>query len=142
LNDSQTITERNRQLVAEAFERWRTGTGTVFELLAPDARWEIVGHSTVSGMYESKDAFMTQVIEPFGERVSRPLIPSVRKIYADGDSVVALFDGESIATDGAPYRNTYAWFLRMHDGKIVDAVAFYDSVDFNEFWARVAPKHE
>ena len=112
----------------------------MFELLAPDARWEIVGRSTVSGTYDGKDAFMTQVIAPFGARVSRPLIPSVRKIYADGDSVVALFDGESIATDGVPYRNTYAWFLRMRDEKIVDAVAFYDSVDFNEFWSRVAPK--
>jgi ketosteroid isomerase-like protein len=140
LNDSQATAERNREIVAAAFERWRTGTGTVFELLAPDARWEIVGHSTVSGTYYGKEAFMTQVIEPFGRRVSRPLIPSVRKIYADGDSVVALFDGESIATDGVPYRNTYAWFLRMRDDKIVDAVAFYDSVDFNEFWSRVAPK--
>jgi ketosteroid isomerase-like protein len=142
LSNSQDNAERNRAVIAAAFERWRTGTGTVFELLAPDARWEIVGHSTVSGVYEGKDAFMTQVIEPFGARVSRALIPSVRRIYADGDSVVVLFDGESIATDGVPYRNTYAWFLRMLDEKIVDAVAFYDSVGFNEFWSRVAPKPE
>jgi ketosteroid isomerase-like protein len=140
LNNSQDTADRNRAIIAAAFERWRNGTGTVFELLAPDARWEIVGRSTVSGTYDGKDAFMTQVIGPFGARVSRPLIPRVRKIYADGDSVVALFDGESIATDGVPYRNTYAWFLRMRDEKIVDAVAFYDSVDFNEFWSRVAPK--
>jgi ketosteroid isomerase-like protein len=140
LNNLQDNAERNRAVIVDAFERWRNGTGTVFELLAPDARWEIVGHSTVSGVYSGKDAFMTEVIEPFGARVSRPLIPSVRRIYADGDSVVALFDGESIATDGVPYRNTYAWFLRMRDEKIVDAVAFYDSVDFNEFWSRVSPK--
>lgn len=140
MNNSQDAAERNRAVIAAAFERWRNGTGTVFELLVPDARWEIVGHSTVSGTYDGKDAFMTQVIAPFGARVSRPLVPSVRRIYADGDSVIALFDGESIATDGVPYRNTYAWFLRMRDEKIVDAVAFYDSVDFNEFWSRVAPK--
>lgn len=142
MNDSRETAERNREIVAAAFERWRTGIGSVFELLAPDARWEIAGRSIVSGTYYGKEALMTEVIVPFGKRVLRPLIPAVRKLYADGDSVVVLYDGESIATDGVPYRNTYAWFVQMRDGKIVDGVMFYDSVAFNEFWSRVAPKRD
>ncbi|HEY3676351.1 MAG TPA: nuclear transport factor 2 family protein [Candidatus Tumulicola sp.] len=142
MDNSGDTAERNREIVAAAFERWRAGTGSLFELLAQDARCEIVGNSTVSGTYHGRDAFVTEVLAPFGQRVSRSLIPSVRRIYADGDSVIALYDGESIASDGVPYRNTYAWFLRMDDGKIAEAVGFYDSIGFNEFWSRVAPKRD
>ena len=41
--------------------------------------------------------------------------------------------------DGKPYVNTYAWFLRMQDGWIVEAHAFFDSLAFDDFWRRVAP---
>jgi hypothetical protein len=30
--------------------------------------------------------------------------------------------------------------LHLRDGSIVDAVAFFDIIDFNDFWARVTPE--
>lgn len=53
--------------------------------------------------------------------------------------VVALFDAEAVANDGKPYKNTYTWYMRMRDGKIVDVIAFFDTVDFNDLWTRVKP---
>jgi ketosteroid isomerase-like protein len=35
--------------------------------------------------------------------------------------------------------NTYAWFLDMQDGKAVRVSAFFDSIEFNDFWNRVTP---
>jgi uncharacterized protein len=35
--------------------------------------------------------------------------------------------------------NTYAWFLTLRDDTVVKAFAFFDSVEFNEFWTRVSP---
>lgn len=133
------VVERNREAVCLAFERWREGRGTLFDLMAPDVRWEIVGHSAVAGTYPTKEALMDRVIVPLNKRFARPLVPSVRNVYADGDTVVALFDAETVATDGLPYRNSYSWFLRFRDGSIVDVVAFFDSVAFNELWMRVSP---
>jgi ketosteroid isomerase-like protein len=49
------------------------------------------------------------------------------------------FDGEATASDGKPYRNTYAWFMEMREGKIVKVTAFFDSIAFDEFWNRVQP---
>ena len=46
------------------------------------------------------------------------LIPEVHRLYADGDTVIALFDAKGTARDGQPYANSYAWFLQMKDGKI------------------------
>jgi ketosteroid isomerase-like protein len=131
---------RNREIVRARFDAWRNGTGGVFDLLAPDAKWTIVGNSPVSRTYTSRREFMDVVIHPFNARLSRPLVPNVRAIYADGDTVIALFDAEGTARDGKPYRNTYTWYLRMRDGAIVEAVAFFDTIEFTDFWTRIKPE--
>jgi ketosteroid isomerase-like protein len=135
--DSET---RNKEAVQAGFDNWRTGTGGVFDLLAPDARWTIVGNAPVSRTYTSKQEFLDQVIGPFNARLSSRLVPTVRGIYADDDMVIALFDGEAVARDGRPYRNTYTWYLRMRDGRIVEAVAFFDTIEFTDFWTRLKPE--
>jgi len=64
--------------------------------------------------------------------------PTVRRLYADGDTVVAFFDA-STARDGKRYANTYAWFLKVKEGRITREHAFFDSIAFDEFWRRVKP---
>jgi ketosteroid isomerase-like protein len=111
----------------------------VYDLLAPTAQWTIVGNPVMSKVYHSKQEFLDEVIRPFNARMSSPLVPAVRGLYADGDMVIALFDASGTARDGKPYTNTYSWYLRMRDGQIVEATAFFDSVEFNDFWTRIAP---
>jgi ketosteroid isomerase-like protein len=83
---------------------------------------------------------MREVIQPFNARMRTGLRPTtVRSIHAADDTVIAFFDANGIARDGKPYSNTYAWFLQMRDGKVVNASAFFDSVAFNELWNRVRP---
>jgi uncharacterized protein len=130
---------RNKEIIRAGFEAWRNGTGGVFDLLAPNAKWTIVGNSPVSRTYASRQEFMDVVIRPFNARLSSRLVPTVRAIYADGDTVIALFDAEGTARDGKPYRNTYSWYLRMRDGVIVEATAFFDTIEFTDFWKRVKP---
>lgn len=132
--------DSNRTLVQASFDRWRSGTGGPFELLAPDARWTIIGSSQLARTYRSKNEFMDEVINPFNARMQKPLVPTVRGIFADGDMVIILFDAEATAKDGKPYRNTYTWYFEMRDAKIVRAIAFFDNRDFDEFWNRVDPK--
>jgi uncharacterized protein len=131
---------RNKEIVRAGFEAWRNGTGGVFNLLAPDAKWTIVGNSPVSRTYTSRQEFMDVVINPFNARLSSRLVPTVPAIYADGDMVIALFDAEGTARDGKPYKNTYSWYLRMRDGAIVEATAFFDTIEFTDFWTRVKPE--
>ncbi len=129
----------NRGAVKAAFDDWRAGKGSPFSLLAPDVTWTITGHSRVAKSYHSRDEFFREVIEPFNARLSRPLIPTTYRLFAEGDTVIILFDAEGIALDGLPYRNTYAWFFTFRGGEIVDVVAFFDSRHFDEFWVRVRP---
>ena len=133
----QGVEEHNRELVAKGFEAWASGTGSPYDLLAEDASWTITGNSMAAKTYPSKEAFMSEVIRPFNARMQTRLIPAVRKIYAEGDTVIAFFDAKGTARDGKPYANTYAWILEMQDGKIVRASAFFDSIAFDDFWKRV-----
>jgi ketosteroid isomerase-like protein len=136
----ESVQAQNKRAIRAAFDAWRNKTsGNVFDLLAPDATWTIVGNSPVSRTYKSRQEFLDNVIKPFDARLAKPLAPTVRDIYADGDMVIALFDGEATARDGKPYKNTYTWYMQMREGKIVNVIAFFDTVEFNDFWTRVKP---
>ena len=137
-----TQTETNRAIVRQAFDAWTQGTAPITDVFAPEMTWEIVGHSVASKAYGNKQQFIDEVLAPFGARFAggerfRPV--TIRGVYADGDSVVVIWDGHGIANDGQPYENTYAWIMRLADGMVVDGTAFYDSISFNGLWSRVQP---
>lgn len=105
-SDATTAESRNKAIVEAGFKAWSNGTGSPYDLLADNARWTIVGRSVASKTYEGREAFMRDVIRPFNARMREPLKPAIRRIYADGDTVIVFFDARSTARDGKPYVNT------------------------------------
>lgn len=137
---SPTEMDRNRSMIATAMDKWAAGTGGPYELLADDAVWTISGNSLASKTYPSKEAFMSEVIRPFNARMKTGLVPTVHRLYVDGDTVIAHFDARGTARDGHPYVNSYAWILQIKQGRIVKAHAFFDAHAFDDLWTRVAPQ--
>ena len=116
------------------------GTGADHDVFAPDMVWRIEGHSVASREYADPQPFVDEVLAPFGARFAdgEPFRPvTIRSITADADMVVVVWDGRGVANDGRPYDNSYAWIMRLADGKVVDGTAFYDSISFNDLWSRV-----
>lgn len=130
---------QNKAAVVARFDAWKAGTGSPFDLLADKASWTIEGNSVASKRYATKEDFLREVIRPFNARMSLGIKPDVRSITAEADRVVILFDAVGTARDGAPYVNSYAWFFRMKNGRVVEAKAFFDAVAFNDLWTRVPP---
>jgi uncharacterized protein len=132
----------SREIVADAFAAWSRGEGHVSSIFADEMTWEIVGRSPAAGTYGSAQQFSDEVLHPFGARF-RPDSPfrpvNIRGIYADAEMVIVVWDGEGTTTTGTVYRNTYAWFMTVRGGKVVDGTAFYDSIAFNELWENVSP---
>lgn len=128
---------QNKAAVEAKFDAWKAGTGNPFELLADEASWTIEGNSIASKRYPTKEDFLRDVIRPFNARLEIGIKPSVRSITAQADRVVILFDAAGTAKDGKPYTNSYAWFFRMANGRVVEANAFFDAIAFNDLWARV-----
>ena len=135
-----SLEQANREIISRAFDAWAQG-GTRFfdDVLAPDVAWTITGTGVNAGTHRGRQVFIDRAVTPFGARLSSPIVPTVRGIYADGDQVIALWDGRATTRDGRPYRNTYAWFFTMRDGKAVEVTAFLDMAAYTEVWNRVRP---
>jgi ketosteroid isomerase-like protein len=122
---------RNRTLVTDAFERWSTGTGDVFSLLADDVVWHITGFDpAVAKTYRSRQSLLDAAATPLRARLSKPLKPTVRKIWTDGDDVLVHWDGAASFNDGTQYRNTYLWIMTIRRQRIVAVTAFLDNAAF------------
>lgn len=133
MTDEASRQAGNKAIIREAFERWRNGAGGPFDLLLPEAEWTIIGSSPLSKTYGTAD-FFEKVVIPFNALLKTPAVPTVLGIYAEGDTVIVRFDAEATAKDGVPYRNNYAWFLEMKDGRIIKGTAFFDTRTYDALW--------
>ena len=138
------IETANKAAVRTALDGWMKGNGNALQtLLSDDIEWTIAGNSAASGTTRGRAELMRKVLEPFGARFSRsndrfrPRL--IRGIYADGDNVIAHFDGAGTTNDGEPYQNSYVWILTLREQKVVRATAFFDSIAFDAMWRRVVP---
>ena len=121
-----TSAERNKQIVAAAFDRWAAGGSDFFtEMLAPAVTWTIEGSGPSAGVLKSRDALL-RALQPFAARFSDPVRPTSRQLWADGDHVIIHWEGKGTTRDGQTYRNRYAWIFRMQGGKAVEVNAFLD----------------
>ncbi|ACU61810.1 nuclear transport factor 2 family protein [Chitinophaga pinensis] len=127
----------NKEIVRKGFERWTRSEGSFFDLLAANVVWTITGNSPVSKTYTSKQAFIAEVIDPLNERFSKKITPELKGIFAEDDMVIALWHGTAVAKDGRPYDNMYSWYMKMEQGKIIEVVAFFDTIEFTDIWNRI-----
>jgi len=134
-NDNETM--NNKKIIRQAFEKWSAGEGNFFDLLTDNVIWTITGNSPVSKTYFSRQQFLDEVIQPLNKKFSKKIVPKLRGLYADGDMVIALWDGTATATDGRPYVNTYSWYMKMKKWKIIEVIAFFDTIEFTGLWERV-----
>lgn len=128
---------QNKQLIQKAFARWAGGNNDFFDLLADDVQWTITGSSAYAKTYTGKPQFLREAAAPLTSRLATPLRPQVRGLYADGDVVVALWDGTATAKDGQPYRNTYCWTMTMKNGRITQVVALLDMAAYEDVIRRI-----
>jgi uncharacterized protein len=128
----------NKKIIQAGFDRWASGKGSFFDLLADSVQWTITGSTPLSKTYTSKQQFLDEVINPLNKRLAKKIVPTVRGLYAEGDMVVALMDGKAVAADGKPYEMSYAWFMQMHGGKIVKVTAFLDGIQFADVMSRLS----
>ncbi len=118
--------ETNKAVVRRAFEEWANGSTHFFDILDDEAKWTIAGSGPSAQTFHDRNAFLASGYGPIAERFATPMKPEVLGIYADGDEVIIRWDGASEMRGGQTYRNSYAWFFRMRNGKVIEATAFLD----------------
>ena len=121
-----TLQTSNKERVRHAFKTWaETGTG-VCDILADDVRWTIVGSGPSAQTFNGRAKFLKGAFDPIVASFAGPMVPTIRDLIADGETVAVRWDGAALTKDGQTYRNSHAWFFTLRNGKVVEATAFLD----------------
>lgn len=135
---AKSVPEANKLIVTDAFDRWAAGGTTFFnDLLHEDVVWRIKGSGPSAGEFRGRDVFLDRAVRPFASRLSTPVRPTTVRIFADGDHVIAHWEGSGVARDGRPYANSYAWILLMQDGKAAEVTAYLDLAPYDDVLRRI-----
>lgn len=110
--------------------------GVSFEqALSDDLVWTVTGSSPIAGVYDSKQKYTTEVLEPLRDVLVTLPVPIVENIFIDGDWAVVNWRSEGVmGKNGADYDMKYSWSMRSevqkkdNKRKIVEVIGFYDSV--------------
>ena len=123
-----TETERNRQLLTEAFAALETGDpGKFLPLFAPDISWTVMGTSAWSKKASGLAEVERELMGPLFARFTGPYRNIPELVLADGDRVVVLARGEAPTVHGTTYANNYCFIFRLRDGQIVDVREYMDT---------------
>ena len=83
-----TVSEKeNKELVERGYAAFAAGdVQTVMDLFDDDIEWTQPGQSAISGTFHGK----TEVLEHFGRLAEKGLTVELKKLIAEGDTVVAI----------------------------------------------------
>ena len=120
--------DTNRQIVLDTFAAWADGHGgAFFRLLADDVRWTVIGSTSISGTYTSRESFLEQAAGKLTEKLAGGIVPSVVDVIAEGDRVAVQWEGRAETKAGQPYHQTYSWVMRIADGRVTEGTAYLDT---------------
>ncbi|MFJ9029047.1 nuclear transport factor 2 family protein [Streptomyces sp. NPDC102274] len=135
VRSAATARERRlKRLTLVAFERQATG-GSFYDVLADDVIWTVAAAEPTT--HYGREAFLANGSGPVMGRLSTTLVPEVRSIWAQNDTVVIHWDGSAVARDGVPYHNSYCWIWTYRGESVIKAVAFLDLVALNDLFDRI-----
>lgn len=120
--------DANKRLVRDAFAPWEAGdSGPFFALIADDVRWTVIGTTSASGVFDSKQAVIDEAFGPLLARLDGALTARFVEVAADGDRVFLRFESTGVSTSGVHYDQVYCWAMTMRDGRIVEVTAYFDT---------------
>jgi len=102
-----------------------------FDSVADNVNWWLVGHTQMSGTYNSKQAFLDATIEVLNKKVlGGPLLMRITNVAVGGDyATVELEAIDAKCKNGMTYDMRYCWVVRFgkESGLIEEVRAYIDT---------------
>lgn len=118
----------NQDTVRRFLDQMAEDPEAALAMLEPDAAWTTTGTTPLSGTHRGAAALVEELLTPFGE-ICEGYKLVVDEIFGEGERVAALAHGEGGQTrTGIPYRNRYAFVMRVRNGRIAEVVEYMDTV--------------
>jgi len=122
-------TERNRALIAKAFEGLAMGDPSNFMPLFDEAiEWRVMGSSAWSKHAKGLEVVTRELVGPLFARFAGPYLTTAQLIIADGEHVAVQAKGDAVTHEGDRYDNDYCFVFTLKDGKIVKVVEYMDTI--------------
>lgn len=121
------MSEQNKAVVIKFIEAFSDGDAeTAKTCLAPDAVVIAKGFGKLSGprSYE----FIIATTSAFKDIIPTGLRPKFLNVIAEGDRVVAEFEGNATLANGERYCNQYCMAYRLENGLIKEGVEYYCTI--------------
>jgi uncharacterized protein len=118
----------NKQRVRSVFDALRKGdTAGVWNVLADDVTYTVIGTTSWSGTYEGKQQIQSDLFKPLYKVLGKSPHNTVERLLADEDYVVVQARGDNVTTAGVRYDNTYCLLFRLAEGKVTEIVEYSDT---------------
>ena len=118
------MSEQNKQVVRNFIEAFSDGNAELAKAcLAPDAITIAKGFGKLSGVrpYE----IIVATTGAFKQLIPTGLRPTFLSVIAEGDKVVAEFEGNATLSNGERYCNQYCMVFMLEQGKIKSVNEYY-----------------
>jgi ketosteroid isomerase-like protein len=99
----------------------------LFDAMADDVTWRWMGVNQWSRTFEGKQLVIDKLFGGATETLGPSSSTTVRRIHADGDSVVVEHSGRNKMPDGRRYDNNYCWVFRFQNGLIQEVREYMDT---------------
>ena len=121
-------TEANKRRLREAFRPWESGDSRpFFDMIADDVTWTVIGTTSVSGTYHSKQALIDNAFGPLLSTLDGPLKTTFVDLAGEGDKLFLRFTSRGVTTTGICYDQTYCWAMVMPGDRITEITAYLDT---------------
>lgn len=123
----------NKKLIAQAYEALAAGDRSPLgALYAEDVRWDMMGATAWSGLYEGRATIAEKLLAPLFAQFGDVYTNRALRIIAEDDLVAVESRGRVTTKAGKPYNNAYCWIYRMREGKIVEITEYLDTALVND----------
>jgi uncharacterized protein len=138
VSEDTTVTDRTRSLLKRLFSDYERGDlRPLFDHVADDVRWTVMGTHPLAGEYRSKAEFRRATYERLDGVLAGPIECKVSRVLADGEVGVVEWRGHATSVNGDPFDNVYCWVMRVRDERIVEVTAYVDSARVAALFASV-----
>jgi ketosteroid isomerase-like protein len=128
VDEDTAVTDRTRSLLQRLFTEYERGDlGPLFDHVADDVRWTVMGTHPLAGDYRSKEDFRNATYERLDGVLAGPIECRLTRVLADGEIGVVEWRGHATSVIGDPFDNVYCWIMRVRDERIVEVTAYVDS---------------
>ncbi len=117
-----------KEVVTNLFAKWEAGNSSgFFDAVANDVVWTAIGSTPISGVSHSKKEYMDKTYLPLQAVFAGSTSCKVKRVLADGDTVVVEWHGETPLAKGGVYANDYCWVVRVAGDKLVEVTGYFDT---------------